>query len=110
MKGAHADFLLAIVAVTARCHEICAAGVQVLNRAYEATKMFADASLSLALDIAVCALLSAAAHDRIYNGTGLVLASVALADHPDVMLPLIMYTLMQHIVAPRVGSMIHRQK
>ena len=33
------------------------------------------------------------------NGTGLVLASVALADHPQVMLPIIFYNLMQHLVA-----------
>ncbi|HUI19515.1 MAG TPA: bile acid:sodium symporter [Methylocella sp.] len=33
------------------------------------------------------------------NGTGLVLASVALADHPQVMLPIIFYNLVQHLVA-----------
>jgi BASS family bile acid:Na+ symporter len=33
------------------------------------------------------------------NGTGLVLASMALADHPGVMLPIIMYNLVQHLVA-----------
>jgi bile acid:Na+ symporter, BASS family len=33
------------------------------------------------------------------NGTGLVLASVALADHPQVMLPIIFYNLAQHLVA-----------
>jgi len=33
------------------------------------------------------------------NGTGLVLASVALAAHPRVMLPIIVYNLAQHLVA-----------
>jgi bile acid:Na+ symporter, BASS family len=33
------------------------------------------------------------------NGTGLVLASVALVDHPQVMLPIIFYNLVQHLVA-----------
>jgi BASS family bile acid:Na+ symporter len=41
------------------------------------------------------------------NGTGLVLASLALADHPRVMLPVILYNLVQHLVAgavaPRLG-------
>jgi BASS family bile acid:Na+ symporter len=33
------------------------------------------------------------------NGTGLVLASVALADHPQVLLPIIFYNLVQHLIA-----------
>jgi bile acid:Na+ symporter, BASS family len=33
------------------------------------------------------------------NGTGLVLASMALADHPRVMLPIIFYNLVQHLIA-----------
>jgi BASS family bile acid:Na+ symporter len=33
------------------------------------------------------------------NGTGLVLAAAALADHPAVMLPVIFYNLAQHLVA-----------
>jgi BASS family bile acid:Na+ symporter len=33
------------------------------------------------------------------NGTGLVLASMALADHPRVMLPIIIYNLVQHVIA-----------
>lgn len=33
------------------------------------------------------------------NGTGLVLASLSLSDHPTVMLPIIFYNLLQHIVA-----------
>ena len=36
------------------------------------------------------------------NGTGLVLSSVALADHPQVMLPVITYNLAQHLVASMV--------
>jgi BASS family bile acid:Na+ symporter len=37
------------------------------------------------------------------NGTGLVLASLALADHPRVMLPIIFYILVQHLVAGAVS-------
>jgi BASS family bile acid:Na+ symporter len=33
------------------------------------------------------------------NGTGLVMASMALADHPRVLLPIIFYNLVQHLVA-----------
>ncbi|MGR9053635.1 MAG: bile acid:sodium symporter family protein [Gammaproteobacteria bacterium] len=36
------------------------------------------------------------------NGTGLVLASIALADHPEVMLPIIFYNLVQHLIASSV--------
>jgi BASS family bile acid:Na+ symporter len=37
------------------------------------------------------------------NGTGLVLASVALADHPRVLLPIIVYNLVQHLLAGAVA-------
>ncbi|MCA9026203.1 MAG: bile acid:sodium symporter [Planctomycetaceae bacterium] len=40
------------------------------------------------------------------NGTGLVLASMALADHPRVMLPIIMYNLVQHLVAGTVDHVL----
>ena len=40
------------------------------------------------------------------NGTGLVLASMALADHPQVMLPIIFYNLVQHLVASTVDFFI----
>ena len=33
------------------------------------------------------------------NGTGLVLASMALTEHPQVMVPIIFYNLVQHVVA-----------
>jgi BASS family bile acid:Na+ symporter len=36
------------------------------------------------------------------NGTGLVIASLTLADHPQVMLPIIFYNLVQHLVASAV--------
>jgi len=39
------------------------------------------------------------------NGTGLVLASMALADHPRAMLPIIFYNLVQHLVAGTVDRM-----
>jgi BASS family bile acid:Na+ symporter len=38
------------------------------------------------------------------NGTGLVLASIALSAHPDVMLPVIAYNLIQQIAAASVGA------
>jgi BASS family bile acid:Na+ symporter len=42
------------------------------------------------------------------NGTGLVLASVALADYPRVMLPIILYNLAQHLVAGGVAYLFGR--
>jgi BASS family bile acid:Na+ symporter len=43
------------------------------------------------------------------NGTGLVLASMALADHPQVMLPIIFYNLVQHLVAGGVDVALSRR-
>lgn len=43
------------------------------------------------------------------NGTGLVLASMALADHPEVMLPIICYNLIQHLVASSVDFALFRR-
>ena len=40
------------------------------------------------------------------NGTGLVMASMALADHPRVMLPIIFYNLVQHLVAGAADRML----
>lgn len=40
------------------------------------------------------------------NGTGLVLASMALADHPQVLLPIIFYNLVQHLVAGMVDRFV----
>jgi BASS family bile acid:Na+ symporter len=42
------------------------------------------------------------------NGTGLVLASMALADHPRAMLPIIFYNLVQHLVAGGVDRVMLR--
>jgi BASS family bile acid:Na+ symporter len=42
------------------------------------------------------------------NGTGLVLASLALADHPRVLLPIIFYNLVQHLVAGCVDLILSR--
>jgi BASS family bile acid:Na+ symporter len=44
------------------------------------------------------------------NGTGLVLASVALADHPQVMLPIIFYNLAQHLVASIVDLALFKRR
>ncbi|MGH8559818.1 MAG: bile acid:sodium symporter family protein [Methylococcales bacterium] len=43
------------------------------------------------------------------NGTALVLASVALSDHPQVMLPIIFYNLVQHLVASLVDFTIFQR-
>lgn len=40
------------------------------------------------------------------NGTGLVLASMTLADHPNVLLPIIFYNLVQHLVAGTVDHLM----
>jgi BASS family bile acid:Na+ symporter len=42
------------------------------------------------------------------NGAGLVLASMALSDYPDVLLPMIFYNLVQHLVAGVVDYFITR--
>src|SRR3984893_13547627 len=44
------------------------------------------------------------------NGTGLVLASVALADHPQVLLPIIFYNLAQHLVASIVDLALFKRR
>lgn len=44
------------------------------------------------------------------NGTGLVLASLALSDHPEVMLPVIFYNLTQHLVAALVDYFVFRRR
>jgi BASS family bile acid:Na+ symporter len=44
------------------------------------------------------------------NGAGLVLASLELADHPGVMLPVIFYNLIQHLVASLVDFSIFRRQ
>ena len=44
------------------------------------------------------------------NGTGLVLASMALADHPEVLLPIIFYNLVQHLVASSVDATLFRRQ
>jgi BASS family bile acid:Na+ symporter len=43
------------------------------------------------------------------NGTGLVLASLALASFPRIMVPIILYNIVQHLVAGAVHHMIGRQ-
>lgn len=43
------------------------------------------------------------------NGTGLVLAGMALADHPNVLLPIIFYNLVQHLTAGFVDFAIQRK-
>lgn len=44
------------------------------------------------------------------NGTGLVLASVALSQFPHVMLPIIFYNLVQHLVAGSVDFLLFRNE
>jgi BASS family bile acid:Na+ symporter len=40
------------------------------------------------------------------NGTGLVLAAVGLADHPEVVLPVVVYNLVQHLAAGAAGRIL----
>ncbi len=44
------------------------------------------------------------------NGTGLVLASMALADHPQVLLPIIFYNLVQHLIAGSVDHVMFNRR
>jgi bile acid:Na+ symporter, BASS family len=44
------------------------------------------------------------------NGTGLVLASLALSSYPNIMVPIIFYNLVQHIVAGAVHEVISRKE
>jgi BASS family bile acid:Na+ symporter len=44
------------------------------------------------------------------NGTGLVLATVALSRFPQVMLPIIFYNLVQHLVAGSVDFLLFQQQ
>jgi BASS family bile acid:Na+ symporter len=43
------------------------------------------------------------------NGTGLVLASMALADHPRVLIPILFYNLVQHLVAGATDFLLSRR-
>ena len=43
------------------------------------------------------------------NGTGLVLASLALSSYPNIMVPIIFYNLVQHIVAGTLQEMMARK-
>lgn len=43
------------------------------------------------------------------NGTGLVLASLVLASYPQVMVPIILYNLVQHLVAGGVHEGMGRK-
>ena len=43
------------------------------------------------------------------NGTGLVLAAMTMADHPAVLLPIIIYNLIQHLVAGVVDRIVSRR-
>jgi bile acid:Na+ symporter, BASS family len=43
------------------------------------------------------------------NGTGLVLASLALSSYPNIMVPIIFYNLVQHIVAGTVHEVMSRR-
>lgn len=44
------------------------------------------------------------------NGTGLVLAGMALPEHPEAMLPIIFYNLVQHLVAGGADFMLSRRR
>ena len=83
-----ADFLFAVMVVVSA---LCIAGFGcgfLLSRALKVNRR-ETASLMFALGMN-------------NNGTGLVLASMTLVDHPQVMLPIICYNLVQHLFASLV--------
>jgi BASS family bile acid:Na+ symporter len=88
------DFLTAVVLIsTALCVASFAAGLLVARW----VKADAPQRASLAFGLGMT-----------NNGTGLVLASMALADHPRVLLPIILYNLVQHLVASCVDILLRR--
>jgi BASS family bile acid:Na+ symporter len=84
------DFLLAIVGVTGSLCVVAFASGWILGRVL-GIETPARTSLMFGLGMN-------------NNGTGLVLASIALSGHPDVMLPVIAYNLIQQVVAASVGA------
>ncbi|MEK4031745.1 bile acid:sodium symporter [Methylocystis sp. IM3] len=89
-----ADFLAAVLVIVS---VLCVAGFGsglLLSRALKTTPD-ETASLMFALGMN-------------NNGTGLVLASLALANHPQVMLPIIIYNLVQHLFASIVDVKLSR--
>ena len=44
------------------------------------------------------------------NGTGLVLASATLSDHPAILLPMVFYTLIQQVIASIVDWQFFRNE
>lgn len=89
-----ADFLAAVLVIVS---VLCVAGFGsglLLSRALKTTPD-ETASLMFALGMN-------------NNGTGLVLASLALANHPQVMLPIIFYNLVQHLFASIVDLKLSR--
>jgi BASS family bile acid:Na+ symporter len=90
------DFLTITLAITAGlCLTLFAAGYGLsrlfkLNRAEEISLMF-----GLGMN---------------NNGTGLVLASLALSSYPNIMVPIIFYNLVQHVVAGAVHEIMSRKE
>jgi BASS family bile acid:Na+ symporter len=92
----HPDWALLLVTI-ATTASLCVAGFTC--GALFARSMGASAADRLALMFGV---------GMSNNGTGLVLASTALPDHPEVMLPIIFYNLVQQIVAGVVDARSRR--
>ncbi|HEX4144844.1 MAG TPA: bile acid:sodium symporter [Pirellulales bacterium] len=89
------DFLTAVLVITGLLCAIGFGGGWILARGFK-TDVSSQASLMFGLGMN-------------NNGTGLVLASMALADHPQVMLPIIFYNLVQHLVAGVVDFTLFRK-
>ncbi len=89
------DFLFAIfVIVTALCAAGFAAGFLLARIARTDRHEMASLMFGLGMN---------------NNGTGLVLASMELADHPMVMLPVIFYSLVQYLLASSVDFVMFRE-
>jgi bile acid:Na+ symporter, BASS family len=90
-----ADFLVAILLIAgALCVAMFAAGYLV-SRIFAADRS-GTASLLFGLGMN-------------NNGAGLVLASLSLPDHPGVMLPIILYNLLQHLIASAADKALSRK-
>jgi bile acid:Na+ symporter, BASS family len=83
-----ADFMLLILCVVTL---LCLAGFASGYRLAQVFDADADSRVSLMFGLGMN-----------NNGAGLVLAATALSDHPEIMLPIIIYNLVQHLIAALV--------
>jgi bile acid:Na+ symporter, BASS family len=90
------DFLMLILVIAMALCAVCFGAGWLLSRLFKAEHS-QQVSMTFGLGMS-------------NNGAGLVVASATLADHPAVMLPLIFYTLIQHVFAGAVDYLICRHR